>query len=187
MSERYDDEWVAKLLNAESRLGGTAPRDLLTGAGVRERHVVVDVGCGPGFLTLPAAEIVGPHGHVYAADIEQQMLDLVQNSAADRGLSNVTTVLSTGETVPLPDRTADFAICSLVLHYYEDSVSRVAMLRDLGRLLRPDGRLFIIDRSLGSEEVASLLREAQLEYGEPQPLEEDAYKIIASRPTVAPE
>ena len=181
MSERYGDEWMAGLLDVEARLGQTTPAELLTDLGLGEGHTLVDVGCGPGFLTFPAAEIVGPKGRVFAVDIEPKMLDLVRGQAADLGLTNITSVSSTGDNVAVADGTADFAVCALVLHYRPDFASRVVLLGDIGRVLRPEGRLLIVDRSLGSEEIGALLEEADLAYDGPHPLEGNAYKMIATR------
>ena len=164
MSERYGDEWIASLLDKEARLGQTTPAELLAGLG--EGHTVVGVGCGPGFLTFPAADIVGPEGRVYAVD---------------RGLTNITTVLTAGENVPVADGTADFAICALVLHYRPDFDSRAALVKDIHRVLRPGGRLLIGDRSLGQEEISALLKQADLAHDGPNPLEGNAYTMTATR------
>ena len=182
MSERYEDEWIARLLDGESRLGGTAPEELLADAGVRESDTVVDTGCGPGFLTLPAARLVGPGGHIYAVDIEQKMVDLVRARAAEDGLGHVTALLGAPDSVPLPEGSADFAITALILHYQPDDVVRLRLLTDVRRVLRPGGRVLVIDRQLGAEAVAALLAEAGLEHGEPRDMRENAYRLIATRP-----
>ena len=185
MSERYGNEWVASLLDMEARLGQTTPAELLAGLGLGEGHTIVDIGCGPGFLTFPAAEIVGPEGHVYALDIEPKMVDMVRTEATSRGLSNITALRTDGDGVFMSDGIADFAICALVLHYRPDFASRAALLRDIGRVLRPGGRLLIVDRSLGSKEIGALLEEADLPYDGPNPLEGNAYTMIATRRPVA--
>ena len=182
MADRYTDEWVATLLDAESRMGTSSPHELLTAAGIVEGITVVDVGCGPGFLSLPAAEIVGPEGHVYAVDIESKMVDLVRAEAADRGLSNVTTLRTNGDRVALADGIADFAICALVLHYKDDDDARAGVLRDIARLLKPGGGLLVIDRPLGYENLSELLRDTGFTFGEAQPMLLKAYSVIATSP-----
>jgi ubiquinone/menaquinone biosynthesis C-methylase UbiE len=54
---------------------------------------VLDAGSGPGRLTIPAAERVGPSGEVVALDVQDGMLARVRRRAADRGLANVRAVL----------------------------------------------------------------------------------------------
>ena len=182
MADRYTDEWVTTLLDAESRVGASSPGELLTGAGIVEGTTVVDLGCGPGFLTFPAAEIVGSEGHVYAVDIESKMVDLVRAEAADRGLSNLTTLRTNGDRVALTDGIADFAICGLVLHYMDDDDARAGVLRDIPRLLKPGGKLLLIDRPLGFENLSELLRDAGFTFGEAQPMLLKAYSVIATSP-----
>jgi len=181
MTNRYTDEWVAEMLDPEARVGTSTPRELLTGAGVVEGMTVVDLGCGPGFLSFPAAEIVGAAGHVYAVDIESKMVDLVRAEAASRGLSNVTTLRTNGDRVALADGIADFAICGLVLHYKDDDEARAVVLRDIARLLKPGGGLLVIDRPLGYENLSELLRDSGFTFGEAQPMLLKAYSVIATR------
>ncbi len=192
MSPRYDDEWIARMLDVEGRLGNLTPEQLLISTGLAPNQTVVDVGCGPGFFTLPAAVVVGDLGRVYSVDIEQRMLDLVNSYAAKLGLGNVLTVYSRGGRVPLPDQIADYAICSLLLHDPTDHASRVDMAKDIRRLLREDGRLLVIEwtpqpgddpaRRLPADEMAAVLREAGLEFDDPQPLGEKQYMLVARVP-----
>ncbi len=193
MSPRYDDDWVASLLDVEVRLGDTTPEEVLLAAGLGSAQTVVDYGCGPGFLTFPAAQIVGPGGTVYAVDVEQKMVDLIGTKAAEMGIENVSPVLADGRSAPLPGETADFLICAQVLHYPEETAGRVEMARDIGRLLRPDGRALVIewtpqpDEESGSrmkpEDVEALLGRADLQADGPQPLGPRQYLMVATRKT----
>lgn len=47
---------------------------------------VLDIGCGPGFFTLPMAQMVGPLGTVIAIDVQKEMLDLVEQKSKQLGL-----------------------------------------------------------------------------------------------------
>ncbi len=145
MSPRYDHEWVAQMLDADERLDGVEPHEFLSDAGLRKGDTVVDYGCGPGYLTVPAAEIVGPKGMVYAVDVERKMVELVESRASEAGLANVTAVFSDGGRTPLPDAIADFAICALVLHYRDDYAGRLALAKDMAGLIRPGGRALVVE------------------------------------------
>src|SRR5262245_10963029 len=92
---RYDAEWVA-MLSSEERARVTRPADLLRAAGAGPGATVVDWGCGPGFLTIPAAEIVGPTGRVIGVDIEPRMHAVVAERASAAGLGNVECRLPVG-------------------------------------------------------------------------------------------
>jgi ubiquinone/menaquinone biosynthesis C-methylase UbiE len=143
---------------------------------------VVDLGCGPGFLSFPAAEIVGGEGHVYAVDIESKMVDLVRAEATRRKLSNITTLRTNGDRVALADNIADFSICALVLHYKDDDRARAVVLHDIARLLKPSGKLLLIDRPLGYENLSELLQNTGFTFGPEQPMLLQAYSVIATSP-----
>ena len=191
MSPRYDDKWIADLLNAEWRLGSTRPEEFLRDSGLRQGMTVIDYGCGPGFFTLPAARIVGPDGIVYALDIEQKMVALIGDRAAELGLDNVKAVLNEAHAAPLPDAVVDFAICALVWHYCDGHKGRVRLAEDLGRLVRRGGQVLIIQwepgardepgRDTSFEELAAVLAEADFQCDDPHPMGERHYRVIATK------
>ena len=185
MCARYDKDWIASLLDAENRLGDVTPEQCLRDAGVTAGQTVVDYGCGPGLFTFPAAEIAGAEGKVYAVDIEPRMTALVANRASELGSRNVTALLNEG-VAPLPPDTADFLILAQVLHYPDDTEDRVAMARDVARLLKPGGRALVVEwtpddasNRIPPEEVARIFGEAGLKAGEPRPLGPRQYAVIA--------
>ena len=189
MSPRQDNDWVGRMLDAEERLGSTIPEELLVGTGLAKGQTVVDFGCGPGFLTLPAARIVGPLGHVYAVDIDREMLDIVEARAADAGVKNVSSVLSPGGKTPLEDRIADFVVCSLILHDAPDPAGRLELAREAGRMLRSSGLMLVIEwtpkagddrsRRMTPEETSDVLLETGFELDESRPLGSRQYMIVA--------
>ena len=192
MSPRYDDEWIAAMLDTDGRFGDVRPEALLIDTGLEEGQTVVDVGCGPGLLAFAAASVVGTTGKVYAVDVEQKMLDLVSSRAESSGLDNVVGVLSEGQRVPLPDGIAHYAICSQVLHFPDSFGDRVDMALDAARLVGTGGRLLVIEwvpedgadqaSRLGPEDTAEILRRAGLEPGEPLTLGDRQYSIAATSP-----
>ena len=186
MCARYDKEWIASLLDAEDRLGDVTPEQCLREAGVTVGQTVVDYGCGPGLFTFPAAEIVGAEGKVYAVDIEPRMTALIADRAAELGSQNVTALLNEG-VAPLPPDTADFLVLAQVLHYPDERDDRVAMARDVARLLKSDGHALIVEwtpddarNRIPSEEAACIFGEAGLKAGEPRALGPRQYAIIAA-------
>lgn len=138
---RYDADWIDSLLKPERR--GSPPADeILNHLQLREGMWLADVGCGPGFLTLPAASRVGPTGRVFAVDVETSMLDLVARRATEAGLIQIETRRPVDSRLPLADASVDLTLCSLVLHDLDD---QTAFARELDRITRPDGRIAIIE------------------------------------------
>src|SRR2546428_3711506 len=77
----------------------TAPvtRRLLELAGVAAGHRVLDIACGTGEPAIPAAEMVGPSGHVLATDMAPEMLEVAREKARAQGLTNIEFRLVDGE------------------------------------------------------------------------------------------
>jgi ubiquinone/menaquinone biosynthesis C-methylase UbiE len=101
---------------------------------------VVDVGCGRGAVTFPAARAVGPAGSVTAVDISPTMVEHTRRRAAELGYPQIKTAVVTGDGSGVPDRSADVVTSSLVLFFTPDPG---ASLRSWIRMLVPGGRMGI--------------------------------------------
>ena len=97
---------------------------------------LVDVGCGRGALTFPAARAVGPGGRVTRVDISPTMVDLTRQAASDAGLVQIETAVVTPDGLGLPEAAADVVASSLVLFFAPDPESTLATWM---RLLRRAG------------------------------------------------
>ena len=191
MAPRYDDDWIASMMDLDKRLGVRSPEDVLAGVGLKSGNTVVDVGCGPGLFSIAAASVVGPTGVVYAVETEQKMLDVIDKKASELGLSNVKSCMSAGDRLPLDDAISDLTIAALVVHFLDDFEARVDMARDLARVTKPEGRVLLIEwvtyngegghHRISQQELTAILKEAGLSPGEPEPLGEKQYMMVARR------
>lgn len=141
MPQKFDTRRKDSLLGAE-RQERLNPAHLLRTLGLREGDTMADIGSGPGFFALPAAEIVGSGGTVYAADIQGEMLTAVRSRAAEHGLTNIHVVKTSETEVPLAPESCDFVLLAFTLHEIE---SHATFLRRLARILKPDGRLAVLE------------------------------------------
>jgi arsenite methyltransferase len=101
---------------------------------------VVDVGSGPGYLLASMADAVGPGGAVHGVDPSPPMNTLARARADDRHWVEITE--GDALTLPLPDRTVDVAVATQVYEYVADVPAALAELR---RVLRPRGRILLLD------------------------------------------
>ena len=104
-------------------------------------HVVADVGCGPGYFTVPLAKHLF-YGKVIALDTQQEMLDATREQLERVRLGNVELSLSQEATLPLDDDSLDGAFIALVLH---EADSPKAMLEEVKRCVRRGGWLALIE------------------------------------------
>jgi ubiquinone/menaquinone biosynthesis C-methylase UbiE len=141
MSHKFDVRNKHKLL-ADERHEELQPETLLRSLGLQPGDTIADIGCGPGFFTIPAARIVGEQGHVFAADIQGEMLTAVRSSAAERGLTNVQLVKTSDTEIPLPPESCDVALLAFVLH---EVPQRSLFLLRVAHVLKPTGRVAVLE------------------------------------------
>jgi ubiquinone/menaquinone biosynthesis C-methylase UbiE len=103
---------------------------------------VLDAGCGPGRLTLPAARAVGEQGEVLAVDIQEKMLARTRQKVQAAGLENVRYLYAKLGEGKLPQDRFDCALLVTVLGEIPD---REAALREIYDALKPGGNLSVTE------------------------------------------
>jgi len=117
------------------------PEEILKEAGLNPRDVFVDVGCGVGFFTVPAARIVGNSGEVYGIDVNEEAIELLKERARREGLRMVLRV-GLAEEVTFCDHCADMVFFGIVLHDFKDPIR---VLSNAKKMLKLSGRLVDVD------------------------------------------
>src|SRR5687767_4364187 len=82
--------------------------------------VIADVGAGSGYFTRRLARAVGETGRVYANDVQQDMLDILQANIAREELTNVIPVLGTASDPKLPQGSLDWVLLVDVYHEMQE-------------------------------------------------------------------
>jgi len=129
-------------MNEQERRRRQNPREILKSIGLTEGSTFVDIGCGEGFFTIPAAELVGPKGRVYGVDVNAEAIDVIRRKADRAGLSNLILKVGSAEETLFCEKCADIAFFGIALHDFGD-VDRV--LRNARKMLKPSGLLADFD------------------------------------------
>jgi ubiquinone/menaquinone biosynthesis C-methylase UbiE len=101
---------------------------------------MLEIGVGTGYYSLDIAEWVGADGTLELFDLQQEFLDHVLRGAAERGLTNLVPTQGDATALPYEDDSVDAVVLTAVLGEIPDSV---AALREIGRVLKPGGRLVV--------------------------------------------
>ena len=124
------------------------PYKLLRAAGLKPGQKVLEVGCGPGFFTIPAAKIVGGEGFVYAVDVHPLAIERVKEKIEREGIKNVGHILANASDSGLPDRSIDLAFL-FGLQYIAGGLENV--ISEIHRILKPGGVLSF-EKTRGSKD-----------------------------------
>ena len=140
---RIDDAFLTH--NVRRRNGketGPAPdlQDFLPlfEAGLEKGQKVLEVGCGPGFFTIPAAHIVGEEGIVYAVDVNPYAIARVRGKIEKEGIKNVVPMLRNASDTGLPNQGVDVAFMFGLPHIVG---GREGVVSEIHRILKPGGLL----------------------------------------------
>jgi ubiquinone/menaquinone biosynthesis C-methylase UbiE len=126
------------------------PRDnVLAEVGIEEGYSVLDYGCGPGSYTILAAKAVGGSGKVYALDIHPLAAQMVEAKASRDHLANIEIITSDCAT-GLPTGSIDVVFLYDIFHMLDN---RDVVLRELRRVLKPDGILSFSDHHMKEESI----------------------------------
>lgn len=129
-------------LDSPERRAEMPPEETLVKAGIKPGDIILDIGCGMGYFTFPAARMVGPKGVIYALDISGVMLAELRSKAASSGVFNIHTHQVAHSELSVPEAPYTLALLSDALHEVDD---KPAFLSAVAAALRPGTRLSVIE------------------------------------------
>ncbi len=139
-SHRFEAEGdFTERLEGEERRSKIPSEEIVQRMDLSEDETVVDLGAGTGYFTFPMAR---RSRKVVAVDIEPKMISVLRQRVSDGVASNVQPLKAEMTSVPLPDASADRVLAAFVYHEVE---SQERLLKECHRLLKPSGRLTVID------------------------------------------
>jgi ubiquinone/menaquinone biosynthesis C-methylase UbiE len=152
-------------------------KTILAQCGIAHGAHVADFGAGSGYYTFGLAEIVGKEGKVFAVEVQKELMQRVVDDAHGRGYPHVTGVwgdIERHQGTKLRDNSLDAVVVANVLFQVD---MREGLLKEVGRVLKPQGKIIFIDWSepfagigpapadvISSDEAKRLLEQNQFEY-----------------------
>ena len=127
-----------KKLDSPQRRKMLPPKKTLEELGLKKGNTVADIGCGIGYFTIPASEVVSPNP-VFALDPSQEMLDyLMANNTSE----NIMPIKTNAYDFKIEESSVDFALMSNVFHEIDD---KDRFVHEISRIIKTGGSLAIIE------------------------------------------
>jgi len=127
------EKWKAK----SAAMGRPVTETLVDYAQPHTGMKVLDLASGTGEPAITLATRVGPDGHVTALDLSQDLLEIAEERARSRSLTNFTTRQADAHALPFPDESFDLATSRFGVMFFRDPVKALSELR---RVLCPGAR-----------------------------------------------
>jgi ubiquinone/menaquinone biosynthesis C-methylase UbiE len=120
------------------------PNSIVAQSGLMQGQAVADLGCGNGFYVLPAAQMVGSSGMVYAVDVMEPKLAATISIANQLGYRNVRVVQAdlAKPLLSIPENSCDMVIVGNILH---EISNREMLIKNIYRILKQPGRVLIVE------------------------------------------
>jgi ubiquinone/menaquinone biosynthesis C-methylase UbiE len=117
------------------------PVQILQGADIHPGQTVLEVGCGTGFFTIPAAQLIGDRGHLVAMDVLQASVETVSDKVRATHLENVRLVQGDAMNTTLEAQSMDAVLLFGVIPAPMLPLNQ--LLPEMHRILKPEGTLAV--------------------------------------------
>ncbi|WP_165422791.1 class I SAM-dependent methyltransferase [Ktedonosporobacter rubrisoli] len=154
---------------------------------------VLDLGSGPGYMSLRIAEQVGPGGLVYAIDRSAEALEYLQDRMRQESITNIRCVAAEASTLELHDEHISSVLLTMVLHHADDPAAVISHLAEL----LPDGARIVIAEfypqspaqsgppqaaRIAPEQIVQWCQEAGLQQvGDVRPQSDEHYMLVVQQ------
>lgn len=160
-----EQEPFTRALERMNRFPEPEIRRLIADLGLPSGSRGLDVGCGVGLFALWLAEAIGPGGHVLGLEPAEERVAAARELVGEAGAGRVEFRQGDGTAIDAADATFDWVWCANVLHHIQETGKA---LREFARVLRPGGRIVIVEAQLlpgvflpGHPELEARLRAAE--------------------------
>ena len=131
-----------KKLDSPKRREMLPTRTVLNKIGLNEGARLADIGCGIGYFSIPAADVIGPQGIVFALDVSKEMIEELDKKIEENDIENIRTVITDKYNFKLEDNSVSYAFICTVLHEIEDGI---AFINETKRILALGGKIAVVE------------------------------------------
>ncbi len=132
---------LAAAMESRFRYRFFGPENILRGVDRLQADAVLEIGCGTGFFTIPAARMIGNHGRLVAMDILSESVELVSRKVTAAQLENVRVLK--GDALKTNVESGSFDTVLLFGVIPAPMVPLIPLLTEMHRVLKPEGNLAV--------------------------------------------
>ncbi len=114
---------------------------LLENMKIKSGDTIADIGAGSGYHVFKMAGMAS-EGHIYAVDIQDEMLATIRQKKETLGLSNIKTIKGSIESSNLPENSIDKVLMVDVYHEFDFPAEMIGSIK---KALRPNGQIYLIE------------------------------------------
>lgn len=141
MAHKFNASNKSKLDN-EWRRENIPPKSTLKELGLLESDNFADIGCGIGYFSIAAADLVSENSKIFALDISDEMLEELEKRAVVADVSNIVTIKTNEYDLKLHDEAVSFSLLVNVLHELDD---KDKFIKEIKRILKEDGKIAVME------------------------------------------
>lgn len=121
-------------------------KKLFTELGLKEDTIFLDVACGSGAYSIAASDYIGKSGRIYAVDLWKEGIDNLLGEITTGQIKNIhTSVADISTNIPVGNDYVDICLLATVLHDLIQDHTDEGTLKEIKRILKPDGLLVVIE------------------------------------------
>lgn len=114
---------------------------LIKNMNIQPSDTIADIGAGSGYHAFKMAAMA-KKGHIYAVDIQDEMLEAIEQKKEEKSISNIATIKGDTKNVNLPENSMDKVLMVDVYHEFDFPAEMIASIK---RALRADGKIYLIE------------------------------------------
>jgi len=119
---------------------------VLKSIGLKEGDIFLDAGSGDGYMSLAASKIVGDEGKVYAVDIWEESMNILNKEIKEKEISNIKAIIADiSDEIPVDDENIDICYMGNVLHGFVENKDYDEVMGEIKRIIKPGGLFSVIE------------------------------------------
>lgn len=120
--------------------------EVLKATGLKKGDTFLDAGCGDGYISLEASNLVGDDGRIYALDVYPESIETVKKEIKTRNLGNIEAILADiTETIPIDTAVIDIVLMANVLHGFVAEGEVEEVMNNIIKVLKHGGVFAVVE------------------------------------------